>query len=133
MTESERKFEELRREVKRALDEHIGKPTMYVRPTYERPPREDYVRVTREANGFTLEPALEYRDGDNFKTVTYELTTIAIDAGYQSLGDHMLCARWAAERIAKRWPDRAYFVEVWQDGREGFAQCVQPFGFPRNR
>lgn len=31
------------------------------------------------------------------------------------------------------WPDRAYFVEVWQEGRRGFAQVFQPFGVPRNR
>lgn len=98
-----------------------------------RPPREDYVRTTAGYNGFTLEPAVEYRDGDDFRALTYELTKIAIDAANQSVDDQMHCARWAGERIAKQWPDRAYFIEVWQEGREGFAQIVQPYGFPRNR
>lgn len=98
-----------------------------------RPPREDYVRVTREADGFTLEPALEYREGDSFSFIAQELSHIAIDAGFAKHCDQMACAQDAVRRIRARWPDRAYFVEVWQDGREGFAQIFQPFGVPRNR
>lgn len=97
-----------------------------------RPPREDYVRTTREADGFTLEPAVEYRDGDDFRELVYELTSIAINAGFAKHRDHMACARDCARRITERWPDRAYFVEVWQEGREGFAQVFQPYGVPRN-
>jgi hypothetical protein len=46
--------------------------------------------------------------------------------------DAMDAARRIMRHIVKAWPDRAYFVEVWQEGREGFAQVFQPFGVPRN-
>jgi hypothetical protein len=101
----------------------------------ERPPREDYVRVTFDAYGFTFEPAVEYRDGDDFEAVAArlesDLTDWVSDWGTRGL-DGMKAAHAIASGIRYHWPDRAYFVEVWQDGKRGFAQCVQPYGFPRN-
>lgn len=111
-----------------------------------RPPREDYVRCSVDCNGFTCEPAVEHRDVDRFHLVVESLSGIAqaayhalLDeewrkpAGYRSLRlDPMAVAKAIGTGIANRWPDRAYFVEVWQDGREGFAQVFQPFGVPRN-
>lgn len=32
-----------------------------------RPPRESYVRVTTEHDGWTCEPAIEHRPGDSFE------------------------------------------------------------------
>lgn len=128
--------------------------------TFDRPPREDYVRATVDAHGYTLEPAVEFRAGDGFEKIAYLLRTsarriahgawnstidshasefVAIAPGRQGewirelMPDSMSIAKALGEEIAKRWPDRAYFVEVWQDGREGFAQVFQPFGLPRNR
>jgi hypothetical protein len=97
-----------------------------------RPPREDYVRVTVECEGFTLEPAVEYRRGEDFTSIATSLRRAA-DGPWSACTDQMLIADLVAYRIAERWPDRAYFVEVWQDGCEGFAQIFQPFGVPRNR
>lgn len=98
----------------------------------QRPPREDYVRITREAHGYVIEPAVEYRDGDDFQYVARELEIAVLDWA-RNLTDQMAAARAVAKGIQHRWPDRAYFVEVWQDGREGFAQVFQPYGVPRNR
>lgn len=100
--------------------------------TLDRPPREDYVRVTLERDGFTMEPAVEYRDGDDFEELAAALEWAAVTNIWP--GDsQMKSAKNVAKAIVARWPDRAYFVEVWQHGKRGFAQCVQPFGFPRNR
>lgn len=103
-----------------------------------RPPREDYVRVTIEFGCATYEPAVEWREGDDFDDIARLLEGCALNASLE--GAHherqarsqMDQARSCATLIGKVWPDRAYFVEVWQDGKRGFAQCVQPYGFPRN-
>lgn len=108
--------------------------------TFDRPPRESYVRVTREVSGFTLEPAVEYRDGDDYHAITQKPYAIC-DGIVRGLRqpmprnglDAMDVAKSVADTIATGWPGRAYFVEVWQDGTEGFAQVFQPFGLPRNR
>ena len=124
----------------------------------QRPPREDYVRVTVSAFGYTFEPAVEYREGDLFGKVSYRLRSCAHRVAHDLMQrtaeevyadfdarpmttkriiewspDAMAACRAVAARIADVWPDRAYFVEVWQEGREGFAQVFQPFGLPRNR
>jgi hypothetical protein len=101
-------------------------------PAFERPPREDYVRATVECDGFTAEPAVEYRDGDDFPYLVEELRVIVKDWAGPGL-DQMQAALAIGRGVQHRWPDRAYFVEVWQDGRSGFAQVFQPFGLPRNR
>lgn len=127
-------------------------------PRFERPAREDYVRVSVAGGAYTVEPAVEYRADDSFDRVAYNLRSIAnrtihsaishaeaqlfstfeplrpsVNDLIARLPDSMAVAQRIGERIAKQWPDRAYFVEVWQDGREGFAQVFQPFGVPRNR
>ncbi len=97
-----------------------------------RPPLETYVRCTLEFDGHTYEPAVEWRD-DDFDDTVWLLRLFAQSVGYAAMNaDPMTRARAIGERIADLWPDRAYFVEVWQNGSEGFAQCVQPYGFPRN-
>jgi len=121
-----------------------------------RPPREDYVRVTVSALGYTFEPAVEYRDGDVLRHLARRLKHFSHDFAHRALRaleidwtsydamptadammdrmpDVMAAARAVGEQIAAEWPDRAYFIEVWQDGREGFAQVFQPFGVPRNQ
>lgn len=97
---------------------------------FDRPPREDYVRTSIECLEFTLEPAVEYRDGDVFDVVVHDLERCASDLS--SAVDPMKAADLVMSRIKKRWPDRAYFVEVWRTGKTGFAQIFQPFGVPRN-
>jgi hypothetical protein len=136
----------------------LGKDESSAGFSYDRrPPREDYVRVTVSALGYTFEPAVEYRDGDLFGRVGYKLRSCAHNVAHDLMRktteevyadfdarptpeliierspDAMAACRAVAARIADIWPDRAYFVEVWQEGREGFAQVFQPFGVPRNR
>lgn len=99
-----------------------------------RPPREDYVRVTCQWRDCTVEPAVEYRDGDDFADVAALLKNVVqgqCDVP-DRFADEMMIARILGACIGGMWPDRAYFVEVWQDGKEGFAQVFQPFGVPRN-
>jgi hypothetical protein len=122
----------------RELDEHgyggdPQKPPARVvgLDSFVRPPREDYVRVTSEHDGWTCEPAVEYRDGDSFSGLAAALKQLMEGVTWTS--DAIARARVIAKLIEIRWPDRAYFVEVWQDGQEGFAQVFQPFGVPRNR
>jgi hypothetical protein len=50
-----------------------------------------------------------------------------------NLADSMAVCERIGDAISEVFPDRAYFVEVWQNGRRGFAQVFQPFGVPRNR
>jgi hypothetical protein len=97
------------------------------------------VRVTVELDGWTVEPAVEYRAGDDFATAAAVLSgaVIAVHAMARiesrmvEVGQMELAERIGAQ-MARLWPDRAYFVEVWQHGAEGFAQVFQPFGVPRN-
>ncbi len=95
-----------------------------------RPDLEHYVRATVERGAFTCEPAVEYRDGDDFDAVVVELRALA-DAIYES-DDAMRAARAVGAAIGARWTDRAYFVEVWAGDDRGFAQVFQPFGVPRD-
>ncbi len=115
-----------------SLEERLDKPTFFVRPADQRPPREDYVRITIDWRGFTIEPGLEYRNGDHFPTVAAEMRSTVQTYGWDN-DTPMTVAHTIADALVAHWPDRAYFVEVWQEGREGFAQVFQPFGLPRNR
>lgn len=106
-------------------------PPLSVAVSFDRPPREDYVRVTVEHSGWTIEPAVEWREGDAFADVAEWLELCATLQG-SSDRDMMATAHLIGRRIAEYWPGRAYFVEVWQSGSRGFAQTFQPFGVPRN-
>lgn len=119
----------------------------------KRPPEEHYVRATVEVGpNTTIEPAVEWRPGDDWRLVHLELEQAArIDGGPSIIGhypavsdacglaapvseyDPMDSAKNVASVIRRRFPDRAYFVETWGGGYRGFAQVFQPFGVPRNR
>lgn len=124
-------LDELRKCVNAVLEERFGKPTLYVHSAH-RPPQEDYVRVSIEIDGYTLEPAVEYRDGDDFDHLARMLELFAQWSVLAKL-DRMKTAKLVGKHTEAQWPDRAWFCEVWQHGKRGFAQSVQPFGFPRNR
>lgn len=97
------------------------------------PPRESYVRHSIEHGPYTLEPAVEWRWGDSFHDVATKLELLATGAKLDAVTDPMTVAVRVAEGIKALWPDRAYFVEVWENDRPGFAQIVQPYGLPRDR
>lgn len=101
---------------------------------FDRPPCEDYVRTSVEVGRHTFEPAIEYREGDDYDRLVNLLDDVAKAAtALKEPANPMDRAKWIGKQLARLWEDRAYFVEVWEAGRRGFAQSVQPFGFPRNQ
>lgn len=97
-----------------------------------RPPREVYVRTARPTvNGILVEPGVEYREGDEFAAIEQALTAILVehDPGSDET-DPVRIAAPVEAAIRVRWPDRAYFIEVYGTG--GWIQIFQPFGVPRN-
>lgn len=101
--------------------------------TFDRPPVEEYVRCSFQFGKILFEPAIQWCEGDVFAELVDELRRVVHEGTRAHLTDPMTAAKQARLCIATRWPTRAYFVEVWEDGEEGFAQVFQPFGVPRNR
>lgn len=100
---------------------------------FQRPPREVYVRSSRPtATLVTVEPGVEYREGDDFQTMTGLLNYEMFKADDEIESDPVKVAVALEERIKARWPDRAYFVEV-HDRYGNWIQVFQPFGLPRNK
>jgi len=112
-----------------------------------RPPVEDYVRASVQIGTRLFEPAVEWHDTDELRSIGGGLT---VGTGFDAVVARLeeCCAGWPLEdeqaspiriakyigaRIAAAFPGRAYFVEAWQEGRKGFAQVFQPFGVPKNR
>jgi hypothetical protein len=100
-----------------------------------RPPRESYVRTSRPCADMiatTVEPGVEYRDGDDFDKMVGQLYTILVkhDPGDCDAVHPVKLAESIEGAIAATWPGRAYFVEVHSS--RGWYQVFQPFGLPRN-
>jgi len=89
------------------------------------------VRISTEVGAFCVEPAVEWRPGDAFEQLAAALRLLV--RATSTTGDAMERAQGIGAAIAAQWDDRAYFVEVWPLGGDGFAQVFQPFGVPRNR
>jgi hypothetical protein len=117
-----------------ACGELLSRETYRAQPplTFNRPPWESYIRTTVGYAGFTVEPGIEYRSADDFDYVVQELGHVVRDWCRETRGP-IINAESIGKGLAHRWPDRAYFVEVWQTGRNGWAQVFQPYGVPRNR
>lgn len=101
-------------------------------PAFVRPPREAYVRTSRpcERVNVTVEPGVEFREGDNFDEMTEQLGTMLVVHDPGLLIDPVKIAEPIERAIAATWPGRAYFIEV--HGAGGWYQVFQPFGVPRN-
>lgn len=98
-----------------------------------RPPREAYVRVSRPCagSGDFVEPGVEFRDGDSFSEMSFELYDLCFRNDISGRDDDpLVMAKTVEKAIISRWPDRAYFVEVHSG--QGWIQIFQPFGVPRN-
>ncbi len=92
-----------------------------------------YARTSRPTHsGATVEPGLEFREGDSFKALEHELWCILFE---NETGpdehDPVRIATFVENDIKARWPDRAYFIEV-HDPAGGWIQIFQPYGIPRN-
>lgn len=98
-----------------------------------RPPVERYLRCSVTVGEYTVEPGLEWRDGDNRLAMLAQLDRIAASiARWSAAGEPMEVARSREPQFAALWPGRAWFVEVHSaDG--AWTQIFQPFGVPRNR
>lgn len=102
---------------------------------FHRPAKELYVRVTVELGGWTFEPAVEFYGGDSFDELALmlESTTLAVGHIINDAYTPMDRAEMICKVLERHYPGRGHFCEVWQHGRRGFAQSVQPVGFPINR
>ena len=94
------------------------------------PSREVYVRTTINRNGFTFEPGLELRAGDDCEALQTHLRLICHSTMHDYPTSRSVEA--VADGIAKSWPERAYFIEVFSHDGSWF-QVFQPYGLPRNR
>lgn len=97
--------------------------------SWVRPPRERYVRTTLNVAGCTFEPGIEWRDGDDFELMAMKLEETVVNMAmfipsHRSMMDR---ATYLGDRIAYYWPDRAYFVEVWEGDGRGWCQVYQPW------
>lgn len=98
--------------------------------SFVRPEREKYVRASRSVNGWTVEPGIEWRAGDDFEFMTGMLQDVCERTHQIGAYSANGISETVAELIETVWPDRAYFVEVHND--DGWIQVFQPFGIPRN-
>lgn len=98
-----------------------------------RPPIERYVRCSVTRGAWTVEPGIEWREGDNWDAITGDLEVLAcgIASAASTHDEPMRAVIRGEEAFTIRWPDRAFFIEVHAaDGR--WTQTYQPYGIPRN-
>lgn len=99
-----------------------------------RPPIERYVRCSATRGAWTVEPGLEWREGDDFDELTDALRTLAdmVAICVERTDDPFEPCRTLENTFAHDWPGRAFFIEVHDtDGR--WTQTYQPYGVPMNR
>lgn len=101
-------------------------------PDPERPPIERYVRCSVTVGGLTVEPGIEWREGDNYEVVAGDLAVIGEAIVRCGGPDPMQAARRGENAIAARWPGRAFFIEI-HDTAGRWTQTYQPYGMPRFR
>lgn len=104
-----------------------------------RPPIERYMRCSVEIPGGSVEVGLSYEttpdvDREDLRRVVLD-ECAAIDheessATVEQLAD-VLTLLLECE-FSSRWPNRAWFVEVWNDS-EALTQVYQPYGMPRHK
>lgn len=98
----------------------------------QRPPIERYLRCSVTVGKYTVEPGIEWRDGDDRLAMLAQLDQIAASiARWAASGDPMEVARSRESQFAALWPGRAWFVEVHNG--DAWTQIFQPFGVPVNR
>ena len=104
--------------------------------TFDRPPREVYIRVARPRNGGGhVELGLEYRAGDDDVQLRNDLREmLRVEDDTDPKATAMEMGERASHRIERAHPDRAYFVESWYGVNDNeWIQIFQPFDVPRNR
>lgn len=99
----------------------------------ERPPIERYVRCSVTVGTWTVEPGVEWREGENCELLAGELETIARQITLlQHHFDPMAASMMGERAFAAQWPGRAFFIEI-HDVAGRWTQTYQPYGMPRFR
>jgi hypothetical protein len=99
---------------------------------------EYYLMVTVDIPGGTLTAGLQRSPGEPLPIIRAELRRVTTDAALILNGDSITDDTAAplidavAARLTATWPDRAWFLEVW-DAVEELAQTYSPFGRPRHQ
>ncbi len=101
-----------------------------------RPPIERYLRCTVMFGAWTVEPGIEYHQGERLSSLLEQLQ-VAIGEAWHTAApasiDDVPRLNEATERvIVLLWPDRAWFLEVYH-AISGWTQIYQPYGIPRCR
>ena len=96
-----------------------------------KPPVERYIRCSVTRGDWTVEPGLEWCDGDDFYSKVGDLKVVAdAVAALACEGDPIRAAQRGEGVFARWWPNRAWFLEVHAtDG--SWTQSYQPYGIPR--
>jgi len=98
---------------------------------------EHYARCTQTVHGYVIEPGLELRDGDDLDALIVELEAFARWVGAelyaQPARERLDVCRGAADESERRWPGRAFFVEMHDAEFGRWSQTFQPYGLPRAR
>lgn len=119
----ERELAKVRRDVQRLLDR--AATTRQV---------EHYARCTVAINGLTVEPGVELREGDDFAALQDDLREFAHWVGSLSVlfttsRFELLCTM--EDAAVARWPERAWFVEIF-DESGSWSRSYCPMGMPRS-
>lgn len=100
------------------------------------PPIERYVRCSMQRGDWTVEPGIEWREGDSYEVVAGDLAVIAAVIAEAIVrfnsSDPMPSGQWGERAMAARWPGRAFFIEI-HDTAGRWTQIFQPYGLPRSR
>lgn len=96
------------------------------------PPIERYIRCSVTVGNWTVEPGIEWREGDDFNSVTEQLGRIASAIARRAAMtyDPIRASRRHEPMFADAWPGRAFFVEVHDAKFERWTQTYQPYGIP---
>lgn len=89
--------------------------------------REVYIRATLDLeSNVKCEVGLELRGDD-----IYEILLGNLERLISHHKEPLAAAEEIEREIKAVWPDRAYFIEIWNEGQNGWIQIFVPFGLPR--
>lgn len=139
-TDAESRYQARERELRESarskrVDELFMQGLGPLRPLFERPPIERYVRCSVDLPGGSLELGLFYNRGEPLRGLSDKLGELATKAARVVDGPitleiaEMLSAELEANIVAQ-WGDRAWFLEVW-NADSALTQIYAPHGMPR--
>lgn len=96
---------------------------------------EHYIRCSVTAGKWTVEPGIEFRDGDDEDRMhgCLEPIALSIAESLQTPGERPMAASMASEPWFRgTWPGRAFFIEIHSTDHR-WTQTFQPYGVPRRQ